>query len=243
MKKLLIATAITMSLITPAMASQTQKEQEHEPLIGMGAGAAAGALVGGPVGAFAGGILGLFIGKIEGDKKDLKAQRAEISQQQQTIVALQHKTSNYQELVASKQQLEYQLEQLAQQRIESLLAMSVQFRSGSADIEPHFAEQLIELAEVMKQQPEVYLDLNGFADQRGDEENNLALSAKRANNVAAFLIKQGVDHTRLSTHGFGESQSIAKQNAEDSFESNVFDRRVTVHARLKEQSQTANNQY
>ncbi|MDE3272194.1 sortase-associated OmpA-like protein PdsO [Pseudoalteromonas sp. G4] len=241
MKKALLVSVIALALSNPAMA--TEKEFEKEPLIGFGAGATVGAIVGGPVGALAGGIVGIFIGKIEGDKVDIKEQQAEISKQQQTIVALQHKTSDYQELVASKQQLESQLERIAQQRIDNLLAMSVQFRSGSADIEPHFAEQLIELAEVMKQQPEIYLDLNGFADQRGDDENNLALSTKRADNVAAFLIKQGVDHNRLSTHGFGESQSIAKQNAEDSFESNVFDRRVTVHARMQEQSQTANNQY
>lgn len=241
MKKVLLASAIALTLANPAMAKE--EDFEKEPLIGLGAGAVAGALVGGPVGAVAGGIIGVFIGKIEGDKIDIAEQKAEISQQQQTIVALQHKTSNYQELVASKQSLEGKLEQLTQQRIDNLMAMSVQFRSGSSQIEPHFAEQLIELAEVMRQQPEVLLDLNGFADQRGDDEQNLALSKKRAENVAAFLIKQGVDHNRLSTHGFGESQSIAKQNAEDSFESNVFDRRVTVHARLQEATQTANNKY
>ena len=241
MKKALLVSVIALALSNPAMASE--KDLEKETLIGFGAGATFGAIVGGPVGALAGGIVGVFIGKIEGDKIDIAEQQAEISRQQQTIVALQHKTSDYQELVASKQALESKIELLAQQRIDNLLAMSVQFRSGSAEIEPHFAEQLVELAEVMQQQPELYLDLNGFADQRGDDALNLALSKKRAANVAAFLIKQGVEHSRLSTHGFGESQSIAKQNAEDSFESNVFDRRVTVHARMQQQTQTANNQY
>ena len=59
----------------------------------------------------------------------------------------------------------------------------MQFRTGSAEIEPHFAKQLVELAEVMKQQPQLHLDLNGFADQRGDEQHNLLLSNQRAENV------------------------------------------------------------
>jgi sortase system peptidoglycan-associated protein len=241
MKKVLVATAIALTLANPATANEN--EFEKEPFIGFGSGVLAGALIGGPVGAVAGGIVGVFIGKIEGDKVDLAAQKAEISQQQQTIIALQHKTSNYQELVASKQNLEDMLGQITQQRIDNLLAMSVQFRSGSSEIEPHFTEQLVQLAEVMHQQPEVMLDLNGFADQRGDDDKNLVLSKKRAENVAAFLIKQGVDHKRLSIHGFGESQSIAKQNADDSVESNMFDRRVTVHAKLQQATQIANNQY
>jgi sortase system peptidoglycan-associated protein len=241
MKKVLLVSVIALSLSRPAMAAD--KEFEKESLIGFGAGATMGALVGGPVGAMAGGIIGIFIGKIEGDKDELAKQQDAISNQQQTIIALQDKSADYDSLMASNQMLETKLTHLTQQRIDSLLALSVQFRTGSDKIEPHFAQQLIELAEVMKQQPHIHLDLNGFADQRGDEQHNLLLSTQRAQNVAAFLIDHGVSQNRLSTHGFGESQSIAKQNSEDSVESNVFDRRVTVHAHMQQDNQTANNQF
>lgn len=241
MKKALLVSVIALSLTRPVMAADS--EFEKEPLIGFGAGATVGAIVGGPVGAMAGGIIGIFIGKIEGDKDELSKQQSEISNQQQTIIALQDKTADYDTLVASNQVLETKLTRLAQQRIDSLLALSVQFRTGSSKIEPHFAEQLVELAEVLKQQPQIHLDLNGFADQRGDDQHNLLLSKQRAQNVAEFLVEQGISESRLSTHGFGESQSIAKQNSEDSVESNVFDRRVTVHAHMQQQNQTANNQF
>jgi sortase system peptidoglycan-associated protein len=118
--------------------------------------------------------------------------------------------------------------------------MTVQFKTGSSDIAPHFAKQLDQLVALLKSQPQLALDLSGFADQRGEEQANLLLSKARVNAVQSYLIKQGVSHTRLSTQAFGEQQSIANSNT---LEDNFFDRRVTLTTRALNQTtdQTASN--
>ena len=69
--------------------------------------------------------------------------------------------------------------------------MTVQFKTGSSEIAPHFANQLDKVAQLLMQ-PNLAIDLNGFADQRGDELANLMLSKQRVNAVQSYLIKQGV---------------------------------------------------
>ncbi|MEH6554882.1 sortase-associated OmpA-like protein PdsO, partial [Pseudoalteromonas tetraodonis] len=136
--------------------------------------------------------------------------------------------------------LAQQNEQLTQSQLNNLLAMTVQFKTGSSDIAPHFAKQLDQLVALLKSQPQLALDLSGFADQRGEEQANLLLSKARVNAVQSYLIKQGVSHTRLSAQAFGEQQSIANSNT---LEDNFFDRRVTLTTRALNQSsnQTASN--
>lgn len=252
MKKSIITTALVLALssvtFSTQAASSKKNEMQKEEAIGLGTGALIGGVVGGPIGAFIGAFTGTLIGKVEVNKDEIAQQDKQISSQKTQIVAMQYKTKNYQALVAQTEQLETQLEeiefeksQLQKQRINNLMAMTVQFRTGSAKIESHFANQLTELAQVMKTNLDIQIDLNGFADQRGEEQFNLKLSKARVAQVQQFLIKQGVDHTRLNTHAFGESQAVAKQT---DYEGDFFDRRVTVKARkVNSNSQTASNQY
>lgn len=242
MKKAILVTALGLVLSTQVNAQE--KELEHAPAIGFGAGAVAGALVGGPVGAVVGAVMGSFIGKVEGDKHTMAAQDAAIAKQQQTIVALNHKTANYNSLLASNEALASQIETLEKARVRELTAMNVQFRSGSAELESHFEAQLSQLAELLVKYPELEVELNGFADSRGEEADNLALSQRRVDAVNSFLIKQGVDHKRLNRFAFGESQSVAS-STQSNAESNFFDRRVTIVTKTKlpaTEQVTASNQ-
>ncbi|PAJ73091.1 hypothetical protein CJF42_17780 [Pseudoalteromonas sp. NBT06-2] len=252
MKKSIITTALVLALCATSSSSQAasikKNAMQKEEAIGLGTGALIGGVVGGPIGAFIGAFTGTLIGKIEVSKDELAQQDKQISSQKTQLVAMQYKTKNYQALVAQTEQLETQLEdiefaksQLQKQRINNLMAMTVQFRTGSAKIESHFAKQLTELAQVMKTNPDIQIDLNGFADQRGEAHFNLKLSKARVAQVQQFLIKQGVEHTRLNSHAFGESQAVAKKT---DYEGDFFDRRVTVKARnAHSNSQTASNQY
>jgi len=252
MKKSIITTALVLALATTAFSTQAastkKNEMQKEEAIGLGTGALIGGVFGGPIGAFIGAFTGTLIGKTEVSKNEIDKQDKQIASQKTQLVAMQYKTKNYQALVAQTEKLETRLEEiefekvaLQKQRINNLMAMTVQFRTGSAKIESHFAKQLTELAQVMQMNPDIQIDLNGFADQRGEEQFNLKLSKARVAQVQQFLIKQGVEHTRLNSHAFGESQAVAKQT---DYEGDFFDRRVTVKARkTHSNSQTASNQY
>ncbi len=241
MKKLILVSALSIAMASPVYANNETKKDDSEAVIGMGAGAVAGALIAGPAGAAIGGVLGVFIGKIEGSKIEIAEQQQQLDNNKKKIIALQHKTKNYHQLRGENERLNDQIAQLELQRLNNMMAMTVQFKTASSDIEPHFKSQLVELAKLLKANPTVDVDLNGFADQRGDEAANLELSKRRVASVTRFLMDQGVSHRRLTTHAFGEAKSVAQTS---SFENDFFDRRVTVTVKpTGGRTQTANNQY
>jgi len=243
MKKTLIALTLVASFCTPAIASTSNtpsKEANKETAIGLGAGAIIGGVVGGPIGAFIGAFAGGLIG-------DSKVADNKIAEQERAITVMKEKTSDYQHVLNHNNILEQQVEvlanqneQLTQVQINNLLAMTVQFKTGSSVIAPHFALQLDQLVTLLNNQPQLALDLSGFADQRGDEQANLLLSKARVNAVQSYLIKHGVSHKRLSTQAFGEQQTLANSNT---VEDNFFDRRVTLTTRSMNSvnGQTASN--
>ena len=61
------------------------------------------------------------------------------------------------------------------------------------------------LAAVLRAYPHTMIAVNGFTDTSGTPEQNLALSQKRAQAIAAALAHEGVQPQRLSAQGFGES--------------------------------------
>jgi len=64
-----------------------------------------------------------------------------------------------------------------------------------------------DIANVLKENPEVKVKIVGHTDSDGDEAKNLELSKKRAEAVKQFLIKEfGIDASRITTDGKGESQ-------------------------------------
>ena len=244
MKKALIALTLVASFSAPALSATSKhspsKEATQETAIGLGAGAIVGGVVGGPIGAFIGAFAGGLIG-------DAKVADNKINEQQRALAVMKQKTNDYQHVLNHNNLLEQQLEVLAQQneqltqsQINNLLAMTVQFKTGSSTIAPHFAKQLDQLVVLLNNQPQLALDLSGFADQRGDEQANFLLSKKRVNAVQSYLIKHGVSHTRLSAQAFGEQHTLANSNT---LEDNFFDRRVTLTTRslTSVNGQTASN--
>lgn len=70
------------------------------------------------------------------------------------------------------------------------------------------------VANFMKRNPGVNLEVKGFADELGPEDYNKKLSEKRAKAVYDLLVSAGVDSSRLSFKGYGEDTSVDKSSAE-----------------------------
>ena len=68
---------------------------------------------------------------------------------------------------------------------------------------------LDKLARFLVDHPEyIHVDIEGHADERGDEATNLDLSRRRAHSIMEFLAKHGVQEARLSSDGFGSSRPL-----------------------------------
>ena len=60
----------------------------------------------------------------------------------------------------------------------------------------------------LKRYPAVQVRIEGNADERGTEEYNLALGARRANAVREYLVAHGVAATRITTVSFGKEKPV-----------------------------------
>lgn len=68
--------------------------------------------------------------------------------------------------------------------------------------------------------PQVQVRIEGNADERGTREYNLALGARRAEAVRAFLIANGVSSSRIDTISYGKERPIAMGSNEQAWAQN-----------------------
>jgi outer membrane protein OmpA-like peptidoglycan-associated protein len=104
----------------------------------------------------------------------------------------------------------------------------LEFETGSATLKPSSAEQLKNIAEIMKAFPKVTLKIGGYTDNVGNADANLKLSQSRADNTKQELVKLGVDAKRLEAEGYGEKNPVADNSTEEGRQKNRrIDLRVT----------------
>jgi outer membrane protein OmpA-like peptidoglycan-associated protein len=83
------------------------------------------------------------------------------------------------------------------------------FDVNSANIKPESYGTLKQLADVLKENPEVKVKIVGYTDADGDEAKNLDLSKQRAASVKDALAKEfGIGADRMETDGKGEAEPI-----------------------------------
>jgi len=64
-------------------------------------------------------------------------------------------------------------------------------------------------ASILARNPDLQIEIAGFADTRGSERYNMALSVRRAEAVRGYLEQAGVDMANITVRGYGKSQSVA----------------------------------
>jgi outer membrane protein OmpA-like peptidoglycan-associated protein len=99
------------------------------------------------------------------------------------------------------------------------------FDVDQATLKPQTRAELNELAGVLNKYPDTNILLAGHTDSTGREDYNLALSRRRAQSVADYLISQGVDPSRFTTQGFGPSEPLVSNETP---EGRAQNRRVEV---------------
>ena len=88
---------------------------------------------------------------------------------------------------------------------------------NKANLRPESKVALDDLIETLNDNPKVAIELSAHTDFRGTAEDNIDLSQRRAQSAVDYLIKNGIDSTRLNAKGYGESvpNTVSKDLAEE----------------------------
>lgn len=99
------------------------------------------------------------------------------------------------------------MEELKEEK--KLVLHGIHFASGKSSIPPDGFPILNKVAEVLKANENVKVEISGHTDAVGSASYNQRLSEARARSVRQYLIQQGIDPARLVAKGYGESSPIA----------------------------------
>ncbi|MDE6161552.1 MAG: OmpA family protein, partial [Muribaculaceae bacterium] len=86
-----------------------------------------------------------------------------------------------------------------------------------ATLRPESMAALDEMAQVLRDNPNVTIEMASHTDRHGTDEYNINLSSRRAKSVIDYLISVGISADRLQSQGYGESRpkTITKKLARE----------------------------
>lgn len=229
------AITIFLSLLVSmnSVQAENKNQQAETEVIGFGGGALIGGLLGGPIGAVLGAAGGGLIGssqqkqqQISDLQERLKEREFELNRIQSEFLAMQAtQTKALHEVAIKKQQ--YSLESLSKG-----ISLSVFFKTNQHELTRNFKPVLKQLATYLNQFPEIKIQLEAHADQRGGKLHNRKLSEQRAYAVLSELVNAGLSSQRVYIHALGESQA---QVQPDDIDGMAHERRVDLSLTLDTQ--------
>jgi outer membrane protein OmpA-like peptidoglycan-associated protein len=107
------------------------------------------------------------------------------------------------------------------------ILQQVKFKTGSAEILPESDGILSAVGKILGDHPEITnVRIEGHTDNRGGAAMNLGLSTRRAASVLTWLMRHGIDKSRMTSKGFGLTRPIDSNTTEEGRQNN---RRVEFH--------------
>ena len=212
MKPLFRNTLIAVTAL--ALTACAADDPNQRAKVGAAVGAVAGAVIGNQARSDRGKIVGAVAGAAAG-----AAIGNYMDKQQQALE---------EQLAAERQAHQIELERVREDTIKLNLSSEVSFDYDSASLKPSFYPALDKIADVIRQHDKTSVEIVGHTDSRGSEAYNQRLSEKRAEAVANYLIERGVDPSRITTSGRGESEPRGTNSTEAGRQLN---RRVEIFLR------------
>jgi len=92
---------------------------------------------------------------------------------------------------------------------------SILFATDKSLVKKEFDPELDNVVEVLKNNPDMKLSIDGHTDSTGTAKYNKALSIRRADAVRDYLVKKGIDKKRLTVKGYGLTKPIADNKTKE----------------------------
>lgn len=188
-----LSVLLALFLMVGCNAVKNANNKQKGAVIGASGGAVIGGVVGNNVGkgntvlgAIIGGVIGGVAGGYIGDRMDRQAERIEEEVPGAEVTRVGEGIN-----------------------VTFTEEAGVYFDTNKADVKGTSAATLNRLAGIFQEYPKTVILIEGHTDSAGSDEYNLALSQRRAESVAQYLIAQGIDASRFTVKWYGESQPRA----------------------------------
>jgi OOP family OmpA-OmpF porin len=96
----------------------------------------------------------------------------------------------------------------------------VYFDFGKATLRAESFPELEELVSFLNNREEVKIEIAGHTDNVGKDADNLKLSQQRAESIRNYLIKKGIEGSRIIANGYGASLPIADNDTDEGRQKN-----------------------
>lgn len=93
-----------------------------------------------------------------------------------------------------------------------IVTHGINFDVDKATIKPESMGTLNMIVQVLKDNPDVKFEIDGHTDNSGNSSHNLILSQQRAESVKAQLVSMGIESSRLTTKGLGDTKPMSENN-------------------------------
>lgn len=190
-KTLLLSSALALALSGCAM------DGNQQAAIGSALGAVGGAVLGHQLnhdnGRYVGAVAGAIAGGLIGNYMD--KQQAQLQQQMQGTGV--------------------NVNRVDEGTLKLNIPNSVLFGVDQSSLSNSAYNTLSRIAQVLQQYPKTIVHVYGFTDGSGTPQHNLALSQRRAQNAAQYLVSQGVNSQRLVIKGYGERFATSQNNPQE----------------------------
>jgi len=228
--KIVLAGLIAALAAAPAFAEKSSREEN----IGIGLGATIGTIAGGPLGLIVGAAMGAKFGD------EMKQRGEEVAQLTDSLQGSQRRVNDLERDIDAIGRDLQRLQDEARPELLSLLQAGIEmdllFRTDEHVLAATTGSRLQQLASSLATMPDVFVRVDGFADERGNAAYNQKLSVLRAEHVRDVLIDKGVPATRISVKAHGESPA-----ADASADSFAFERKVSLTLYIDDSLSFASN--
>jgi len=95
---------------------------------------------------------------------------------------------------------------------QSVVLNNIFFETDKFELRPESFPELQKLYTLLKNNPDVLVEISGHTDNQGSESHNTILSDKRAKSVKEYLVKAGIPPNAIKTAGYAASKPIGDNN-------------------------------
>ncbi len=107
-------------------------------------------------------------------------------------------------------------QQIIQNKLDQIIGLeNIQFEKAKEIIKPISYSILNKIVNILKENPNIAININGHTDSSGNPVFNNRLSKKRAESVKNYLVDKGIAQSRLFAKGYGSLQPIADNKTKE----------------------------